>query len=373
MSEICKFYGAPFSLYTGKARAYLIKQKIPYRELAPSSEQFVNNVIPKIHRWIIPVIELPGNEYIQDSTMIIDHFEKQQGIPSTLPETPRQKIIALLFDLIGSEGLLRPAMHFRWNFKKYNDDFLEQSFHTLFSSRTGDPASAAKSSMDSMRGAAVAFGVKPEAISVVEAAYGELLDLLDKHFLQTPYLLGGKPSIGDFGLIAPFYGHLSRDPYPSMIMKKNAPRVFRWTERMNRTESDIGEFENCSEAFLDNDEIPDTLKAVLKLVGEDLVPETIAAAACINRWLEENDPKPGATVVRGVGFGEFSLRGVIIQALAQPYRFFLLKRMQKAFTDLDEGGRDVVQTLLDELGLTPLLSVKLDREVLRQDNLEVWG
>ena len=71
--------------------------------------------------------------------------------------------------------------------------------------------------------------------------------------------------------------------------------------------------------------------------------------------------------------GAFEFRGVKIQALAQPYRFFLLTRMQKAFDDFNESGKEAVKTLFNELGLNPLLSVKINRAVLRKDHLEVWG
>ncbi|MBU4315841.1 MAG: glutathione S-transferase [Proteobacteria bacterium] len=372
MAEQCILYGVPFSLYTGKARSYLIKQGIPYRELVPKTEHYLNDVLPAVHRLMMPTLELPNNEYIQDSTVIIEYFENQPGITSALPETPKQKMIALLFDVMGSEGLLRPAMHYRWNFKEDNDDFLEQCFSTMIPSGIDDPLSQAKKGMDRMRRAAVNFGAKPDSISVIESAYEELLDLLDAHFLKMPYLLGGRPSIGDFGLIAPFYAHLSRDPYPSMMMKKRALRVFRWTERMNRSNQDAGEYSNCPEAFLADDEIPETLKAVIKLLSEDFVPETLAAAACINQWLEKTNPEDGTPVKRGVGLGEFEFRGIKIQALAQPYRFFLLTRMQKAFAGLNESGKEVVRTVFDELGLTPLLSVKINRAVMRHDHLEVW-
>jgi len=373
MTEICTLYGAPFSLYTGKARAYLIKQKIPYRELATITEHFFKDVLPAVHRWRIPTLELPGNVYIQDGTMIIDHFEKQPDIPSALPDTPKQKIVALLFDVIGMEGLLRPAMHYRWNFPEHNDDFIEQSFSTLSPPGTPDPLAQARKGMDRMRAGCVAFGARPEAFAVIEALYEEVLDLLNTHFSQSPYLLGGKPSIGDFGLIAPFYGHLSRDPYPSSLMKKHAPRVFRWAERMNRTESDMGEFPGQKEAFQENDDIPDTLQAVLKKIAEDLVPESKAAAECINQWLEANNPEPGAPVERGVGFGEFELRGVKVQALAQPWRFFLLARMQKAFNELEAAPREEIRVLMEKLGLDSLLTLTIHRELERHDNLEVWG
>jgi hypothetical protein len=261
----------------------------------------------------------------------------------------------------------------RWNFPDENDRYIEHSFVTMAPPGTEDPFAVAKDAMERMRAAGVAFGVVPETFAVVEELFEALLELLDQHFSQVPYLLGGKPSIGDFGLIARFYGHLSRDPYPSSMMKKHAPRVFRWTERMNRTESDMGEFPEQKEAFLENDDITDTLKAVLKKIGEDLVPESKAAAECINRWLGENSPAPGDPVERGLGFGELELRGTKITALAQPWRFFLLARMQKAFHELDETSREEVHAFMRDLGMESLLTLAIDRQVKRHDHLEVWG
>jgi glutathione S-transferase len=156
MTETCILYGAPCFLYTGKARSYLIKQGIGYREISPGAQHFVNDVVPAVHRWRIPVIELSGPEYIQDSTMIIEHFEKQPRIPSLLPDTPKQKIISLLIDVLGAEGLLRPAMHYRWNFKDENNDFLKENFSTLVSDGSTEMAEKA---MDSMRKAGKFFGV----------------------------------------------------------------------------------------------------------------------------------------------------------------------------------------------------------------------
>ena len=35
-------YGTPMSLYTGKARSCLIKNRLPYREVTPARNQFAN-------------------------------------------------------------------------------------------------------------------------------------------------------------------------------------------------------------------------------------------------------------------------------------------------------------------------------------------
>ncbi len=57
-------------------------------------------------------------------------------------------------------------------------------------------------------------------------------------------------------------------------------------------------------ALLKRRDPQDTLKAILRLIGKDLVPETMAAAECINQWFEEHDPEPGTPAERGVGFGD---------------------------------------------------------------------
>lgn len=101
MMEPCILYGAPFSLYTGKARAYLIKQRIPYQELSPVTDHYYKEVLPAVQRWRIPTLEFPDGTLLQDGTVIVDHFEEQPGIESALPSTPKQKIISLVFDLIG--------------------------------------------------------------------------------------------------------------------------------------------------------------------------------------------------------------------------------------------------------------------------------
>ena len=44
-----------------------------------------------------------------------------------------------------------------------------------------------------------------------------MLKDLSAHFDSHPYLLGGKPCVGDFSLAGMTYGHLYRDPVPGMI------------------------------------------------------------------------------------------------------------------------------------------------------------
>jgi glutathione S-transferase len=370
-------YGMRASLYTGKARAYLIKQNIEYLEVVPGTPRFIKEIVPKIGRMMIPTLETPDGEIIQDSTEIIDHFEKK-GLAreSAYPTTPRQLAVAHVLEIYGSEGLLRPAMHYRWNFPEINDAFIERNFADGL--RPGAPEeealAAAQHGMDRMRLAASAFGVSPETVPVVESAYLELLDLLQAHFSAAPYLLGGQPSLADYGLIAPLYAHLSRDPHPSTLMKQRAHRVFRWTERMNSRNAERGSISDDSTDFFENDGIPDSLKAILRHAAEELVPETESTARFLDEWLESQDGvEAGAVLERGLGLCHFEFRGTRIDALAQPYRIFLLQRLQDACNSMPADGRRSVADLFEEVGLGPLLEIRTRRRVERANHREVLG
>ena len=228
-------------------------------------------------------------EVIRDGAAIIEHFEVATGRPCQ-PPGARQQVISALFDVIGTDGLLRPAMHYRWNFPDDNLAFVR--YHFLHSQRdVPEREEKTEAMMSRMRHAAMIFGVTEQSQSVVEALYLEYLEALNAHFEHYPYLLGWRPCIGDFGLLAPMYAHLGRDPYPARLMQQRAPAVYRWVERMNREDQDAPEYFNAGNDFLANDEVPETLIPVLKILAEDFVPETLAAAELINSWLASISPR----------------------------------------------------------------------------------
>ncbi|MGI9431995.1 MAG: glutathione S-transferase family protein [Myxococcota bacterium] len=370
-------YGTPLSLYTGKARSYLIKSGLPYREVTPKTTHYENEVLPQAKLRMMPTLETADGVVIRDGAAIVEHFEAESGHPAS-PATPRQRILSRLFDVIGMEGLLRPAMHYRWNFPEENEAFLQHHFSAIVPLHLGRDATAAKG-MGRMRAAALAFGVAPGNIDGIEARYLSLMDRLDRHFAEWPYLFGGRPSIGDFSLIAPLYGHLGRDPKPLSLMQSRAVHLFRWVERMNRPEPDVGEFVAggvalAGDSFAANDEIPETLLEVLRQLAVDFVPETMAAAEFINGWLSaQEELAAGTPLERGYGLAAFEVEGATIHALAQPYRFYLLSRVHAEFDALAPDERRRVEVLLDQCDLLPVLSARLDRSIGRENNREVWS
>lgn len=374
-SNVYTLYGITHSLYTGRARSYLIKSGVPFRELSTGHESFKDEVLPESKLATIPVLVTPEGEVIRDGGAIIEHFECANG-RLFQPSSAKQQIVSTLFDLVGTSGLLRPAMHYRWNYLEENEEFLH--YHFLHSQRE-HPEREAKTQymMSKMQTAGVLFGVTEATMPLVETLYLEFLEALNQHLSEMPYLLGWKPSIGDFGLIAPLYAHLGRDPAPLRIMQQRAVRVARWVERMNRADQDVAEFFNPGDDYLADDRIPETLMTVLRVLAEDLVPETRAAAEVINQWLAANQAEPG-TPAQGLlaerlfGMAEFSMRGQSVSAVAQSYRFVILQRLQQQYMRLTTPQRLDVSDLLRRCGLEALLSIRLDRQLGWSDNQDIW-
>ena len=61
-----KLHGTPGSLYTGKARSYLVKQQIPFENRAAGEHRFREELVPRLGRWIIPVLEGTDGTLVQD-------------------------------------------------------------------------------------------------------------------------------------------------------------------------------------------------------------------------------------------------------------------------------------------------------------------
>ena len=78
-------------------------------------------------RFSMPTIVFPDGRIIRDGVAIVDFFEERSG-HSAKPPSPCQHIVSLLFDVLGAEGLCRPAMHYRFNFDEEQYDFILYHF-----------------------------------------------------------------------------------------------------------------------------------------------------------------------------------------------------------------------------------------------------
>jgi len=364
--EAVILYSVAQSMYTGRVRSYFIKLGIPYEERAP--QPYLYNLSKEIGRGGMPTIEFPDGRIIRDGVAIVDFFEERSDHPAK-PLGPCQNIVSLMFDVLGAEGLLRPAMHYRFGFDEEQYDFI---LHHFTSQLNGDEERAKKVIAYVSSDIALRWGVRPSTNVLTEELYGGFIDKFNAHLKEYPYLLGGKPCVGDFGLMCPMYGHLGRDPVPHRLLQNRAPWVHRWVERMNRPEPDTGEYINVPRSFLPSDEVPDTIIEILKHFAIDFVPETAASHMGINNWLKENNPSQGDECARYAGEAEFDVEGTTIHVQTQPFRFYLLGRVQDAIQALKGSDQAKALALLDACNMTDVLGLRLNRKIGRANNLEVW-
>jgi glutathione S-transferase len=375
-------YTIPASLYSGKARSYMRKRHIDYVERAVGNPRFVEQLLPQLGRLIIPVLQAPDGTMIQDTVDIIDHFERSAPADvSAYPGTPTQRVVAHLLEMFGGEGLIRPAMHYRWNFDEVNLAFIREEIINGFAPGADADTRAQFFAFASgaMREATVAVGVTPDTIPAVERSYEEFLELLEAHFATAPYLLGGRPTIADYGFIAPLYAHLARDPYPSLMMKQRAVRVWRWVERMNSPVTDAGEYVDYPQELFADDAIPATLRALLAYIGKEHTGEMLAQVAFLDEWLAERDEIAEGDVLpydvgdRFLGRVTFDWRGMPMTIGVHPYRLLMLQRLQDAFAAVSQDAQDELRTIFGESGLEALLDARPRRRMIRRANREAWG
>ena len=366
-----RLYGVPHSLYTGIARCYLRTQGIPYTEIPTSHPDFAERIMPVIQRSIIPVLETPEGEIVQDSLDIIDHFEQQGVRYSAYPQGLLQRVLGVIIAYYGTQAMLPHAMHYRWTYRDDQEGFLRDQF------AAGAGEALADKIMSRMNSYLPQLGVTDHTIPEIEASYEQLLDTLNVHFAEHPYLFGGRPSIADYGLIGPLFAHLGRDPVPGNIMKTRAPKVFRWVERMTAPGLDTPEFPGYGDDFLADDAIPETLEPLLRQIADEIFPMLTDKLAFMDGLIQEQQPEDGQPVSakphqRYVGAVETSFRGVPVQAGIQPYLVYVLRKADEALaTAPGEDQRRVHEALADR-GLAGALPGERGYSVDRRNHIEVW-
>ncbi len=372
-------WGSPHSLYTGKLRAYLIKKGLPFQEKVPANPEFAARILPAIKHFVIPALETPSGEILQDTGDIIDHLEARHALPLLDPVTPIQRLISSLFDAVGSEYLLPLAMHYRWTYRAEQETFLQAEFgRTMVSGHSRDERRAmAAGMMDFFAGFLPNLGVFPETVDALETAYADWLEALDEHFQYHPYLLGGRPCRGDFGMMASLFAHLGRDPVPAGLMKRKAPNLYRWTERMNMAAISDGEFAGYGEDYAPHDAIPDTLMPVLSLIFRDWTPGLVAEVECFNTWAA--DKSEGAIVsVDGqrqvhpnIGPVRYPFHGIEMKRGSAPHALWMFTSVLDQARNLESGAAARLETLLQATGGEAAFALAPARRMKREDNVLV--
>ena len=378
-------WGTPHSLYTGKARSCLIKKGLVFVERCPSHADYKARVRPAVGMVTFPVLETPEGQFIQDSTDIVTYLDSLDSLTSATsmtPSTPVQRVVARLIDGFGLEGMLQAAMHYRWSYRDEQELFLQTEFgRGLYAGADREARRAAgRRVMDFFSSSLPALGITPETAPAIETAYEELLEALDVHFQSYPYVMGWRVSIADLGLIAPMYAHLGRDPYPTALMKKRAPNVARWVERMQLPNTPDGEYEPHAADWLTDDAIPTTLEPLLALVFKDWGPLLGADIASYQQWLVTHPDVQAGHLVHindkhmvhpTLGMVSYAWRGVQVQRASAVHGLWLFQLAQDAANALSGEAKQKLAAWVERTGGQKVMDLRLPRALERQNNLMV--
>ena len=111
-----KIYGSKISYYTGKLEAYLRYKGIAYEILSPFGHQ--KTIRMHVGANQLPVVERDDGRWMSDTTPILLQLEVEHPAPAILPVDPVVNFIAHLMEDYADEWLWRPAMHYRWSYRK---------------------------------------------------------------------------------------------------------------------------------------------------------------------------------------------------------------------------------------------------------------
>lgn len=334
-------FGSPISYFTGKVRAYLDWKQLTYDEVLASGEAYRDVILPKVGFPVIPVVVDELGEALQDSTEIIDVLERRHGGPSIVPDGGVQRLAAALLELYGDEWLVIPAMHYRWH---HNRDWALRAFGALNAPHASPEEQLAIGTRRAgpFAQAAVLLGAATPAMqAAIERSYEALLAELDAHFQAMPYALGTRPSMADFGLYGPLYAHQYRDPASGALMRRLAPAVVAWIQRLETQTAPL------AGAFTAGDEVPSTLDPVFRRQMREQMPVLTDSARRLAAWLDQH---PGERVPRAIGQHRFELEGVQGERIVRPYSLWMMQRARDVYRALAGDERRRADAWLDRIG-----------------------
>ena len=235
MQNVHMLLGARCSRYSARVRSYLVKKDIQYVERTPTAWTFRVSIVRRFGDAAVPVLITPEGEWIADSTLILDHLERQYPDDPILPADPVHAVFATLADIWGSEFWQPVDLGTRW-LRPENYPWWREELGEGF--MAGFPKFLKNAAADRMAGVLHSHlprvGATPEYAPLVLRWAGRQMDALEGHFAIHPYLLGERATRFDFGLICPFYGHIVQDGTSRRELLWPRPNLHAWVWRMNQ-------------------------------------------------------------------------------------------------------------------------------------------
>ena len=320
-----KLYGHLGSPYSIKMRSLMRYRQIPF--------QFKSRRIDweypyqQVKVKVIPILEYPDGRFQNDSTVLIDNLEQCHPQRSVIPQLEADAFLALLIEDMADEWLTKSMYAYRWAHPAHTDwtgklIAFDQLFGDDLSLPNIEQLGAEFSRRQVTRNALV--GCTPDNMPLIQHIGDQILDIMERHVVDHPFLFGTRPSIADFGI----YGQLSQfiiDLAAIEPSQQRAPYTMRWLQHMDDLSGCEGQWRQPTEAY------PAAVEALVALIGEQYLPFLLANEAAI---------------ASGADSVELSVSGFDYRQTPFKYQVKCLQQLRQAYSNLSDSARVELQPLL---------------------------
>ena len=392
-----RFFAWDFSYFSAKVRAYLrYKQfagELQFEEILATREVMEQYLLPATGSIMVPQIEDADGLWLQDSSHIIDELEARHPRNPVVPTTPRQRLTSYIVELLADEWLLPWAFWERWHYSLPHIEPNHGAYNAQQWGAVFAPGATGEQRRDIAR---TVFRDRMKIDEPEEAEFGpyagipqlgvtaktekawtesarHILSALNVHYGKHDYLLGGRPSLGDFALMGPLYAHLYKDPVTGFMMRTEFPFICEWIERCNGSpeagsrsysqtsykveDGQLKPFADASDDgdWFKDDQVTDTVLTVVAVFFDEMWPVLKDSISIVRDFLasdlhDANVPIPGRSFFappqlrdlqteNGPLVHEFELRGTKEQRMVSPYQIWMLGRMSDAMQPDFENSR----------------------------------
>ncbi|KNE58621.1 hypothetical protein AMAG_04184 [Allomyces macrogynus ATCC 38327] len=361
-----KLVGSDMSPYVHKLRQYFKYRNIAFEDVLATPKIYETLILPKTHLTMIPVVVEDGSDRVlQDTGLIIDHFEaklasSQAGLVPLDPPGPKQKLVANLLEFVSEEWMFLVGFAERFgHFENGHELHLLREMAASRSVKTTGLAvhdQAVRQRLDAVfLKARRPWGVTEETMPMFDRFLEWYLVKLATHFDNHTYLFSDEiPCRADFSLAGMLAGFIDRDPKPSFMLRTKAPTLLHYIDRMNQQgragykqpEAVVAmdgtapgpvritraPARTGSGSFFANDEVPDTLYPLLEPLFT-LVPHIEQGYALAAKLQGTPGPLP-----RRLGFAKFTIHGEPAGSrMAQSYALFAFWRIWRNGAQFDRS------------------------------------
>lgn len=235
--------GRPESGYSMKVRSALRYKGVAYEWM---DRCLKNDKLYQAHAKVqlIPLLWRPDGASMQDSTPILERLEQDHPEPSLHPADPALRFLSELVEEYGDEWVNKLMFHHRWGYvadQKHRGGTLARGMLEGHPARLFAPI-VSRFIVRRMIPRMSFAGANDNNAPILIESFHQLVEMLEAHFESRPYLFGGRPAFGDFGL----WGQLHQaytDPTCGSYIKEHGPSVVDWILRMIDPKAE-GQFES---------------------------------------------------------------------------------------------------------------------------------